>query len=86
MKLSDTVPVEGPGGGHNSGMDTHIKLRALGYADLVELGKLAAEAMELSQEYDRSRAGEYCKLIAACNGEVLARREQAKRRCGTATD
>jgi hypothetical protein len=66
-------------------MDTHIKLRALGYADLIELGKLAAEAMELSQEYDRSRAGEYCKLAAACNGEVLARRERAKRRCGTAS-
>ncbi len=65
-------------------MDTHINLRALQYADLVELGKLAAEAMQLSQEYDRSRARDYCKLAAACNDEVLARREKARRDCGTA--
>jgi hypothetical protein len=67
-------------------MDTHIKLRALGYADLIELGKLAAEAMELSRQYDSSRARDYCRLVAACNGEVLARREKAKRNCGTASN
>ena len=63
-------------------MDTHINLRALQYADLIELGKLAAEAMALSQEYDQSRARDFCKLAAACNDEVLTRRQQANRNCG----
>ena len=65
-------------------MDTHINLRALQYADLIELGKLAAEAMELSQEYDRSRVRHYCKLMAACNVEMLTRRQKATRDCGKA--
>ena len=65
-------------------MDTHINLRALQYDDLVRLGALAAEAIALSQEYDRSRSQKYCKLIAACNVEMLERRRRAARTCGTA--
>lgn len=65
-------------------MDTHINLRALNIADLVELGKLAAEAVALSQEYDRSRSQAFCKLAAACNTEMLARRQKATRNCGKA--
>jgi hypothetical protein len=34
-------------------METHIDLEGLQLAELVRLGKLAAEAMELSHEYDR---------------------------------
>lgn len=64
-------------------MDTHIDLKALRYADLIELGKLAAEAMALAQEYDRSRSHTYCKLVAACNVEMLTRRRKAARHCGT---
>jgi hypothetical protein len=64
-------------------MDTHLKLKRLDYADLLKLGTLAAEAMALSQEYDRTRSHSYCKLIAACNGEMLARRRKARRQCGT---
>ncbi len=66
-------------------MDTHINLRALQYADLIKLGQLAAEAMTLSQEYDQSRARDYCKLVAACNVEMLTRRQKAARNCGTAS-
>ncbi len=66
-------------------MDTHINLRALQYEDLIELGKLAAEAMQLSHEYDRSRARDYCKLVAACNVEMLTRQQKARRYCGTAS-
>src|ERR1700754_2540073 len=65
-------------------MDTHINIKALPYAELMELGKLAAEAMELSREYDRSRSRKFCNLIAACNVEMIERRRQAKRLCGTA--
>jgi hypothetical protein len=64
-------------------MDTHINIKALQYTDLIELGKLAAEALELSREYDRSRARKFCKLIAACNVEMLERRREAERQCGT---
>ena len=64
-------------------MDTHINIKALQYSDLIELGKLAAEALELSREYDKSRAQKFCKLIAACNVEVIERRRQAERQCGT---
>jgi hypothetical protein len=67
-------------------MDTHINIKALQFTDLVELGKLAAEALELSREYDQSRLRKYCKLIAACNIEVIERRRQAERLCGTATN
>jgi hypothetical protein len=65
-------------------MDTHLKLKRLDYADLIKLGRLAAEAMELSQEYDRARAHSFCNLAAACNVEMLARRAKARRQCGTA--
>jgi hypothetical protein len=65
-------------------MDTHIKIKALQYSDLIELGKLAAEAIELSREYDQSRVQKFCKLIAACNIEMIERRRQAERLCGTA--
>jgi hypothetical protein len=65
-------------------MDTHTNIKALQFTDLVELGKLAAEALELSREYDESRLQKYCKLIAACNIEVIERRRQAERLCGTA--
>jgi len=64
-------------------MDTHIKIKALQYTDLIELGKLAAEAIELSREYDQSRVQKFCKLIAACNVEMIKRRRQAERLCGT---
>jgi hypothetical protein len=67
-------------------MDTHTNIKALQFTDLVELGKLAAEALELSREYDESRLQKYCKLIAACNIEVIERRRQAERLCGTATN
>jgi hypothetical protein len=67
-------------------MDTHINIKALQFTDLVELGKLAAEAMELSREYDQSRLRKYCNLIAACNIEVIERRRQAERLCGTAVN
>jgi len=63
-------------------MDTHINIKALQYSDLVELGKLAAEALELSREYDKSRVHKFCNLIAACNVEVIERRRQAERQCG----
>jgi hypothetical protein len=64
-------------------METHIDFEGLQLAELVRLGKLAAEAMELSYEYDRSRSRVYCELVAACNAEVLVRRRRAARHCGT---
>lgn len=64
-------------------MDTHIRLQALPYAELVELGKLAAEAIELSRQYDQSRARKFCNIAAACNIEMLERRRKAERLCGT---
>ena len=64
-------------------MDTHINIKALQFTDLMELGKLAAEALELSREYDQSRARKYCNLIAACNVEMIERRRQSERLCGT---
>lgn len=70
--------------GNSAVMDTHIKIKALQYSDLIELGKLAAEAIELSREYDQSRVQKFCKLIAACNIEMIERRRQAERLCGTA--
>lgn len=69
--------------GNSSVMDTHINIKALQYTDLIELGKLAAEALELSREYDQSRAHKFCKLIAACNVEMIERRREAERQCGT---
>lgn len=65
-------------------MDTHINIKALPYAELMELGKLAAEAIELSREYDQSRSQKFCNLIAACNVEMIERRRQAELLCGTA--
>jgi hypothetical protein len=65
-------------------METHIDFEGLQFAELVRLAKLAAEAMALSQEYDRSRARVYLELVAACNVEVLVRRRKAARHCGTA--
>ena len=65
-------------------METHIDFEALQLAELIRLGKLAAEAMALSQEYDRGRSHVYCGLVAACNVEVLVRRRRAARHCGTA--
>jgi hypothetical protein len=65
-------------------METHIDFEGLQFAELIRLGKLAAEAMALSQEYDRSRSHVYCELVAACNVEVLVRRRRAARHCGTA--
>ena len=65
-------------------MATYIDLQQLRYADLIKLGKLAAEAMALSHEYDQSRSRTYCELVAACNVEMLARRRRAVRHCGTA--
>jgi hypothetical protein len=70
--------------GDSTAMDTHINIKALQYADLIELGKLAAEAMELSRQYDQSRLPKYCNLIAACNIEVIERRRKAESLCGTA--
>ena len=64
--------------------DTHTNIKALQYADLIELGRLAAEALELSRQYDQSRLQKYCKLIAACNSEVIERRRKAESLCGTA--
>ena len=64
--------------------DTHINIKALQYTDLIELGKLAAEAIALSQEYDPPRARKYCKIVAACNIEVIERRKRAERLCGSA--
>lgn len=64
-------------------MDTHINIKALPYAELIELGKLAAEAIELSRQYDQSRLRKFCDLIAACNVEMIDRRRQAERMCGT---
>jgi hypothetical protein len=69
--------------GDSGVMDTHINIKALQYTDLLELGKLAAEALELSREYDKSRVHKFCNLIAACNVEVIERRRQAERQCGT---
>lgn len=66
-------------------MDTHINIKVLPYADLLELGKLAAEAIELSREYDQSRMQKFTNLIAACNVEMIERRRHAERLCGTAT-
>jgi len=65
-------------------METHIDFEELQLAELIRLGKLAAEAMALSQEYDRARARVYCELVAACNVEVLVRRRRVARHCGTA--
>jgi len=65
-------------------METRIDFERLRYTDLIRLGELAAEAMALSQEYDRSRSRVYCQLIAACNVEMLTRRSEAVRHCGTA--
>ena len=65
-------------------METRIDLQRLQYTDLLRLGELAAEAMTLAQEYDRSRSRGFCELIAACNVEVLARQRRAVSRCGTA--
>ena len=70
--------------GDSTDMDTHINIKALQFTDLIELGKLAAEALELSQEYDQARSQKYCKLMAACNIEMLERRREAERLCGTA--
>lgn len=70
--------------GDSTAVDTHIKLEALQYADLIELGTLAAEAMQLSREYDQSGLQKYCKLVAACNIEVIERRRKAASLCGTA--
>jgi hypothetical protein len=64
-------------------MDTHINIKALPYAELMELGKLAAEALELSREYDQSRSRKFCNIAAACNIEMIERRRQAERLCGT---
>ena len=64
-------------------IDTQINIKALPYAELMELGKLAAEAMELSREYDQSRSRKFCNLAAACNVEMIERRRQAERLCGT---
>jgi hypothetical protein len=65
-------------------METHIDFEKLQLAELIRLGRLAAEALALSQEYDRARARVYCELVAACNVEVLVRRRKAARYCGTA--
>jgi hypothetical protein len=65
-------------------METHIDFEGLQFADLIRLGQLAAEAMALAEEYDRSRSRVYCELVAACNVEVLVRRHRAARHCGTA--
>ena len=65
-------------------VETHIDLKRLGYADLIRLGNLAVEAMALAHDYDRSRSHAYCKLLAACNVEMLVRRRHAVRHCGTA--
>lgn len=64
-------------------MEAHLDFKRLQYADLVQLGQLAAEALALSEQYDRSRVRAYCQLIAACNVEMLLRRREAARLCGT---
>jgi hypothetical protein len=69
---------------HSWVMETHIDFEGLQFAELIRLGTLAAEAMALSQEYDRVRSRVYCELVAACNVEVLVRRSRAARHCGTA--
>jgi len=66
-------------------MGAQIDFNRLGYEDLIHLGNLAAEAMALSHQYDEARARDFCKLIVACNVEMLARRQQVRRNCGTAT-
>jgi hypothetical protein len=74
-----------PSMGDSTAMDdTQTKIKALTYSDLIELGRLAAEAMELSRQYDQSRLRKYCNLIAACNIEVIERRRKAESLCGTA--
>jgi hypothetical protein len=65
-------------------METHIDLESLPFAELIRLAKLATEAMALSHEHDQARSRGYCQLLAACNGEMLARRRRAARHCGTA--
>ena len=70
--------------GDSTAMDTLTNIKALQYSDLIELGRLAAEALELSRQYDQSRLQKYCNLIAACNTEVLERRRKAESLCGTA--
>jgi len=65
-------------------METHIDFEEVQLVELIRLGKLAAEAMALCQEYDRARSRVYCELAAACNVEVLVRRRRAARHCGTA--
>lgn len=70
--------------GDSTAMDTLTNIKALQYSDLIELGRLAAEALELSRQYDQSRLQKYCNLIAACNIEVLERRRKAESLCGTA--
>jgi hypothetical protein len=65
-------------------MGAQIDFNQLGFEDLIHLGNLAAEAMALSHQYDESRARDFCKLIVACNIEMLARLQQARRNCGTA--
>jgi hypothetical protein len=82
--LSNQVHVAVPQFVQSTVMDTHINIKALPYAELMELGKLAAEAIELSREYDQSHARKFCNLIAACNVEMIERRRQAERLCGTA--
>lgn len=64
-------------------MDTYINIKALPDAELMELGRLAAEAIELSRQYDQSRARKFCNIAAACNVELIERRRQSERLCGT---
>ena len=66
-------------------MDTDIDIADLHYAELLQLGKLAAEALALSQQYDRSRLHIYCELVARCNVEMLIRRRRAAHQCGRAS-
>jgi hypothetical protein len=65
-------------------MSAQIDFTHLEYEDLIHLGSLAAEAMALAHQYDRSRARDFCALIAACNLAMLVRLQQARRICGTA--
>src|SRR5882757_4763373 len=78
------VPVRLLLASHSIVMEAHIDFEGLQLAELVRLAKLAAEAMALSEEYDRSRSRVYCELVAACNVEMLVRRRRAARHCGTA--
>ena len=64
----------------------HIDFKRLRDDELVRLGMLAAEAMALSQQYDRSRCRGFCEIVAACNMEMLMRRRELARHCGTAPD